>query len=370
MVSKSENEAAFVWETSIAAWDPQPLYRGYAVDELASSSTFLETAFLLMTGDLPNDEQLADWQALLFDGLTLTSSMRGWLQRVPKSAATIDVLQAALARCRLSDSLEPPHNSRAAADAFPRWLGFVAAVIGLRSRLQNEEAIVEPRADLGFAAQVWWLIHGKEPAGWIERTFEQLLIVCAEHGFTSSTWAVRAAAFAQADLSTSLQAGLAVAQGARSSGSATATLNVLSAVKTSGRAGAWVEQMTEKNKPIPGFQHRLYRVGDPRTDWLSPLCREAAERMEKVEREELASAIEQAVWDQRKVLPAVVWPAARLLDYLGIHHDLFGPLFVLSRMAGWAAHDAEQRRNGTAPVIRAHYVGPAPRPLRPIQEPT
>ncbi|MDP1798125.1 MAG: citrate/2-methylcitrate synthase [Planctomycetaceae bacterium] len=370
MASKTETEAAFVWETSIAAWDPQPLFRGYPVDELASSSTFLETAFLLMTGELPTDEQLADWQALLFDGLTLTSSMRGWLQRVPKPAATIDVLQAALARCRLSDSLAPPQNSRAAADAFPRWLGFVAAVIGCRSRLQHENDPIEPRADLGFAAQVWWLIHGKEPASWIERTLEQLLIVCAEHGFTASTWAVRAAAAAQADLSTSLQAGLAVAQGARSSGSATATLNVLSAVKSPERATAWVAQTVAKNKPIPGFQHRLYRVGDPRTDWLSPRCREAAERMDKMEREELATAIEQAVWDQKKILPAVVWPAARLLDYIGIHHDLFGPLFVLSRMAGWAAHDAEQRRVGTAPVIRAHYIGPAPRPVRPIQEPT
>jgi len=369
-VSKSENEAAFVWETSIAAWEPQPLFRGYAVDELASSSTYLETAYLLMTGELPNDEQLADWQALLFDGLSLTSSMRGWLQRVPKPAATIDVLQSALARCRLSDSLEPPHNSRAAADAFPRWLGFVAAVIGTRSRLLHDEEPMEPRADLGFAAQVWYLIHGKEPAAWIERAFERLLIVCAEHGFTASTWAVRAAAAAQADLSTSLQAGLAVAQGARSSGSAVATLNVLSAVRTPDRAHAWVEQMATKHKPIPGFQHRLYRVGDPRTDWLSPLCREAAERNGKLDREDLASAIEQAVWDQRGVLPAVVWPAARLLDYLGIHHDLFGPLFVLSRMAGWAAHDAEQRRNGNAPVIRASYVGPAQRPLRPIQEPT
>lgn len=369
-MNKPEAEAAFVWETSIAAWEPHPLYRGYAVDELALSSTFLETAYLLMTGELPNDEQLADWQALLFDGLTLTSSIRSWLQRVPRTAATIDVVQAALARCRLSDSLEPPENSRAAADAFPRWLGFVAAVIGARSRLLQNEEPMEPRADLGFAAQIGYLIQGKEPAAWIERALERLLIVCAEHGFTASTWAVRAAAAAQADLSTSLQAGLSVAQGARASGSATATLNVLSAVKTPERAKAWVEQMTAKNKSIPGFQHRLYRVGDPRTDWLSPLCREAAERTGKLEREDLASAIEQAVWDQRGVLPAVVWPAARLLDYLGIHHDLFGPLFVLSRMAGWAAHDAEQRRAGHAPVIRAYYTGPAPRPLRPIQEPT
>ncbi len=369
-MSKPDTEAAFVWETSIAAWEPQPLFRGYAVDELAASSTFLETAYLLMTGELPNDEQLADWQALLFDGLTLSSSMRGWLQRVPRPAATIDVLQSALARCRLSDSLVPPENSRAAADAFPRWLGFVAAVIGCRSRLQNDLEQVDPRADLGFAAQIWWLIHGKEPAAWIERALERLLIVCAEHGFTASTWAVRAAAAAQADLSTSLQAGLAVAQGARASGTATATLNVLAAVKTPDRASDWVQQMTAKNKPIPGFQHRLYRVGDPRTDWLSPLCREAAERSGKLDREELASAVEQAVWDQRSILPAVVWPAARLLDYLGIHHDLFGPLFVLSRMAGWAAHDAEQRRIGTAPVIRAKYIGPLPRPLRPIQEPT
>ena len=369
-MNKPETEAAFVWETSIAAWEPHPLYRGYAVDELALSSTFLETAYLLMTGELPNDEQLADWQALLFDGLTLTSSIRSWLQRVPRTAATIDVVQAALARCRLSDSLEPPENSRAAADAFPRWLGFVAAVIGARSRLLQNEEPMEPRADLGFAAQIWYLIQGKEPVGWIERSLERLLIVCAEHGFTASTWAVRAAAAAQADLSTSLQAGLSVAQGARASGSATATLNVLTAVKTPERATAWVEQMTAKHKSIPGFQHRLYRVGDPRTDWLSPLCREAAERMGKLDREDLASAIEQAVWDQRGILPAVVWPAARLLDYLGIHHDLFGPLFVLSRMAGWAAHDAEQRRSGNAPVIRAKYIGPTPRPLRPIQEPT
>jgi citrate synthase len=363
VTGRAESSPPMQWETAIATWDPQPLYRGYPVDELAESRSFLEVAFLLMTGELPNEEQHADWQALLFDGLTLPASVHGWLKRVPEQAATIDVVQAALARCRLGDVVSPPSTTRAAADAFPHWLGFVTGVVTTRSRLIRGEPPVEPRADLTFGAQLWWLMQGREPVRWTDVALERLLVVCAEHGFTGATWAVRAAAANHADLSTSLQAGLAVAQGARAGSAASASLDVLASVRTPDRAVSWVEQMTKKQRLIAGFQHRLYRVGDPRTDWIAPLCKTAAEKTGHRERETLAEAIEQAVWDQRKVLPAVVWPAARLLDYLGVPQDLFGPLFVLSRMAGWAAHDAEQRAATTAPVIRARYLGPEQRPL-------
>jgi len=353
--------ARIVWSTAVSAVEPDLLYRGYRVDDLAESASFLETAFLLISGDLPTSEQWADWQALLLGGLSLTENIAGWIKRVPPVATPMDVLSGGLTRMRLAEG--PPLRATAqdVQDGLPHWLGFVTAVVAGRVRLSHGESPVEPRDDLGFAANLWWLFQSREPSPLIERALETLLILGADHGMTPATIAVRLAAAAGADFPAALQAGVSVAMSRRPVGQAEASLDVLRDVRTADRARSWVGQMAAKEKAIPGFEHRIYRVGDPRADWVAPLCRRAAERTGRMEREELASAIEGAVWDEMQRLPSVIWPAARLLDYFGFDRSTFGPLYVIARMAGWAAHYVEQRESGHMPTTTTQYAGLPPR---------
>lgn len=361
--SAANGDALSTWETAISCWDRDLLYRGYPLEELAESAAFLEVASLLICGELPADEQLADWQALMLDALALPPTIAAWLRRVPADAATHLVLTAALARLPLSDAGDFLAGD-SAAEAFPRWLGFAAAVVAQHACRRQGREPGAARADLGFAANLWWMLHRTEPAPWAERALDVLLVVCAEHGFSPATRAVRMAAANGAGFPAAILAGLAVTSGARHTVVAGATLDVLAAVRTPDRAAGYVRQSAQREREIPGFVHRAYRTGDPRTDLIGPWCRRAAEQLQRVAREDLASAIEQAVWEQRQKLPSLIWPAARLADYLGFEQDLFAPLFVLGRSAGWAAHFAEQLVDAGGTNPRATYSGPPLRHLR------
>lgn len=361
MTVPAPESARIVWSTAVSAVEPDLLYRGYRVDDLAESATFLEAAFLLVSGDLPTSEQWADWQALLIGGLTLPDNIVSWLKRVPAAATPMDVLSGGLTRTRLAEGPPVRGTSQDVQDSLPHWLGFVTAVVAARVRMTRGDLPVEPRDDLGFAGNVWWLFQGREPSPPVEKSLETLLVLGADHGMTPATVAVRLAAASGADFPAALQAGISVAMSRRPVGQAEASLDVLHDVRSADRARVWVGQMAAKEKAIAGFEHRIYRVGDPRADWVAPLCRRAAERTGRLEREELASAIEGAVWDLLQRLPSVIWPAARLLDYLGFDRSTFGPLYVIARMAGWAAHFVEQRESGRSPTTTTQYVGIPPR---------
>lgn len=262
-------------------------------------------------------------------------------------------------RGQLGDDRIVSLSGRDVLDTFPHWLGFIAAVATQQPRVAAGLPILDPRSDLGFAANVLWMLRGREPSPFQEQSLETCLVTTAEHGFTPTTVAVRLVAAGGGDFLAALLAGMSVAQGPLHAGAAAQALDVLSEIRTADRAEAWIRQRLAKEQSIPGFVHRRYRVGDPRAEWLSPLCKRLAELNDKTDREQLAESVEQTVWDQLHLLPAVTWPAARIVDYLGIDRAMFVPLYVLGRMAGWAAHFVEQQQQPVPKPLPTHYVGPA-----------
>lgn len=365
--SATDGPALPPWQTAVSALEPQLLYRGYPAEELAESSHFLESSYLLVTGELPPDEQLADWQALLYDALALPAALTGWLRRVPSDATATDVLLAALAREPLRERTEAPGVQLSLADQFPFWLGRITSLMAARRRIVAGNEPVPPRSDLSFASNLWWMLREEECPAWLERVLDSLLIICAEHGLGPATRTVRLAASTGTEFSSALLAGISVARGPFSAGAAADAVRVLGAVRTAERAGSWVSATLERHGRVPGFRHRAYRVGDPRAESLTAVCRRVAERTERLDREQLAEAVEHAVWDQAQLLPAVAWPVSRMLDNLGLEHDLFVPLYVISRLAGWTGHYAEQLQQ-PASSVRALYVGEALRHHRPSDE--
>jgi len=351
------------WVTAVSAVEPDLLYRGYRVDDLVDRVTFLETAYLLLTGELPTPEQVADWQALMLGGMTLPVNVQSWLKRVPATASLSDVLLGVLGRVRLMD--DPPEflDTRDLQASLPQWLGFLTAVLAARYRLSQGELPLEPHDELGLAGNLGWLLHGRAVKGFAERSLETLLILLAEHGLTPATVSIRMAAVNGSDWPAALLSAAAAALSSQAVRDAQQTLQVLGDVKTADRAASWVQQRLEQELPIPGFGHRIYRVGDPRTDVVASRCRQVAEQQGRIDREDVASAIEQAVWDQHQKLPNVRWPAARLLDYLRMEESLFGPLFLISRLAGWAAHYQEQCSSPGDITAASQYIGPEQRAL-------
>lgn len=362
----SDSPNAFA-QTAITATEPDLLYRGYRVDELTERMSFVETAYLLSMGELPNREQLADWQAMILGGLKLTDRWVAWLSRVVATAQPLDTLSAAYTRVRLKEGAGPLRLP-VMSDGLPRWLGFTAAISAAHHRLNQGRQPLEPRDDLGFVGNLWWIHHGRSPTPMIEKALEALFIAGADHGLTPTTLAVRMAAAARADYLASLQTGILLTMSAHPVGQALSIEQLLNAGHAPDEIDEMVATYLSRKQNVPGFEHRIYRVGDPRTEMLSPWCERLSREAETRNYEPLAQAIEGAVWDRQQRLPNVIWPAVRLLSYTGFDFRHYGPLFVLSRMAGWTAHYVEQAQRDGPLTATTQYTGPAARQLPPAND--
>jgi citrate synthase len=143
-------------------------------------------------------------------------------------------------------------------------------------------------------------------------------------------------------------------------------MEVLKEVGTAERAEGWIRDALANKRRIMGFGHRVYKTGDPRAVYLRTLCRELAAETGNQNMEAMADTIERIVGSEKKLPPNLDWPSARLYHYMGLDVDLYTPLFVVSRVTGWAAHVIEQLDNNRLIRPRANYTGPEPRKWAPL----
>ncbi|HEV3023075.1 MAG TPA: citrate/2-methylcitrate synthase, partial [Pirellulales bacterium] len=145
-------------------------------------------------------------------------------------------------------------------------------------------------------------------------------------------------------------------------------LEVLQEVGTADKAEDWIRAALAAKRRIMGFGHRVYKTGDPRATYLKTLCGELAKETGHDDMERMAEVIETVVRTEKKLPPNLDWPSARLYHYLDLSVELFTPLFVVSRVAGWSAHVIEQLDNNRLIRPRSRYTGPGPRKWLPVEQ--
>ena len=354
--------------TSIASLDGGLRYRGYSIEELVEHSNFLEVASLIVHGDLPSHEQLADMQAVLSEAAVLEPDLLAWIERIPLNAPAIDVLRTAVNLIALADAYDDESHPAAVWDLLQRLLAQLPLVIAARNRIAHGLELLESRDDLSYAGNLLWLLTGREPTPTAERACNAFLILSAEHEFAPSTYVARIVASTRSDFHSAIIGGLCAIKGIWHGGPGRQIIDILDAVGRPEAAPAIVHAVLQQYERLPGFWHRVYRTSDPRAELLTPFCHELAGEHIRPSLEEVASAIEAAVWDEQQILPSLDWPAARLLHYLGLDADLFVPLFVISRMVGWAAHYIEQQRSPQPIRPRGTYAGPSGREFENLDE--
>ncbi|MBM4075319.1 MAG: citrate synthase, partial [Planctomycetes bacterium] len=201
-----------------------------------------------------------------------------------------------------------------------------------------------------------------------ERACNAFLILSAEHEFSPSTFAARIVASTRSDFHSAVIAGLCAVKGVWHGGPGRQVLDILDAVGEAQAASAIVSVVLDQYERMPGFWHRVYRTSDPRAELLTEYCRELSAETNHAKMEDVAAAIEAAVWEKQQILPCLDWPAARLLHYLGLDGDLLVSTFAISRMVGWAAHFIEQHESPHLIRPRATYVGVPRRSYQSIEE--
>lgn len=355
-------------ETSISCIDGGLSYRGYAIDELVEQSSFLETTYLIVKGDLPSQEQLADMHSVMSEAAVLDDDVVLWIERLPLNVPSIDVLRTAVSLLALSDAYEEEMSGNDVWETLQRLLAQFPLMIAARHGIVRGLDPVNFREDLSYAGNLLWSLTNREPTPLAERAFDAFLILSAEHELTPSTYAARIVGSTRSDFLSAVIAGICTIKGIWHGGPGRQAIDILEAVEVPGAAASIVHAVLKQYERLPGFWHRVYQTSDPRSELLRPLCREVAAEVGMLPMEEVASAIEAAVWDEQQILPSFDWPATRLLHYLGLDSDLFVPLFVVSRAVGWAAHFIEQQQTPQPIRLRANYIGPATRQFLPLSE--
>ncbi|MBI3866276.1 MAG: citrate synthase [Planctomycetia bacterium] len=361
-------EGVIAGETAISTITGGLEYRGYGITDLAEQSTFPEVAYLLLHDDLPNEEQLADFKAILDESAEVDGAIIDLLRAIPLHVGAMDVLRTGISALGHFDPQVDENTTSANIAKTIRLLAQIPILIAARHRLRQGLSLVLPDPGLSFAANLLFLITGKAPTPVQERAMDVSLILYAEHEFNASTFTARVVTSTQSDLYSAIVAAVGALKGPLHGGANERVLEVLEEVASPGNAERWVRQALASKRKIMGFGHRVYKDGDPRAVILRNYCIELARKAGDDSLERIADTLERVVREEKRLPPNLDWPSARLYKYLGLEVDLYTPLFVASRVVGWAAHVIEQTENNRLIRPRSKYTGPATRAYVPLDE--
>lgn len=348
-------------ETAVACVDQgKLLYRGYPIEELADKTTFEEVAHLLLCGELPTGGQLDSLKAKLEQYRPLAPELLDALRRIPKETPMMDVLRSMVSYAGHFDPTEGDDPDALRERSF--WLmAQIAAIIAARFRLINGQEPMEPKPGLSHAAQILYQSHGEVPDALAERLIDLTLVLYAEHDFNASTFTARVICSTLSDLVSSITGAIGALKGPLHGGANEAAMEMLQRFKTPEEAAAWLEEAFARKEKVMGFGHRVYQNGDHRARILESELRKLAEQKGQQNWMAIYDAIKEPMINKKKIFPNVDYPCGLTYYLLDLPLDLYTPLFVASRITGWAAHFIEQSMDNRLYRPLSIYIGPAER---------
>ncbi len=367
-----------VAESGVSTIDGQQgvlAYRGIDIEELAEKSSYEETAFLLIYGELPTVDELAKFDADLRYHRTIKFSIRDMMKCFPESAHPMDALQACVAVLGMYYPMETGLNQHLnedqIRDVYVRLIAKLPTIVAAHSRMRKGDDPIPPRKDLSHAANFLYMLTGNEPSPLAERIMDVALIVHAEHTMNASTFSTMVVASSQADPYSSISAAVGSLSGALHGGANEDVLHMLDEIGTLENAEAYLQDKLKNKKKIAGLGHRIYKTKDPRATLLQKLYVDLAKEMGEDPTYEIARYIEQfskETLGKKGVCPNVDFYSGIVYRKLGIETDLFTPIFAVSRVAGWLAHWREQLSDGRIYRPMQIYNGQSNQAYVPIAE--
>lgn len=333
-------------------------YRGYNIHVLAECASFEEVVYLLWNGYLPTRKDLSAFQAGLVEQRCLPEGVREFLASVPL-APPMDVMRTAVSMLAQYDpesaSQTPEANRR---KAF-RLMAKTATLVADFERLRHGGRVVNPRDDLGYAANFLYTLTGTLPLPEAVRALDVALILHADHEFNASTFAARVCAATLSDLYAAATAGLATLKGPLHGGANEQVIRLLLKLKSPDEGEAYVKDAFARKEKMPGFGHRVYRIEDPRATHLRALADQLTRASGHQKLFETSRRIEATVKSLKPIYPNVDFYSATAYYAMGIPVDMYTPIFGISRMSGYIAHVLEQYSNNRLIRPRADYKGNA-----------
>ena len=334
-------------------------YRGYSIEDLAEHARFEEVAYLLTYGELPPSAQFEDYTTRLQNSRGLPQALRDVLERIPKDAHPMDVLRTG---CAMLGTLEPEGDFDQQHRVADRLLAVFPSIICYWYRFSHDGVRIDTETDdASIAGHFLHLLHGKKPADLHEQAMNGSLILYAEHEYNASTFTCRICASTLSDFYSAVTGGIGTLRGPLHGGANEAAMALIEQFQTPEEAREAVLEMLAKKVLIMGFGHAVYRESDPRNAIIKDWSRKLSEAAGDTKLYDVSAEIEAVMKEEKNLFANLDFFSASAYHIMGIPTSLFTPIFVISRITGWAAHIMEQRANNVLIRPNADYEGPGNR---------
>ncbi len=342
-------------------------YRGYAVQDLAENCRFEEVVYLLWHGELPSRRQLAAFERAERAERKLTPRLKRVIGEFPHRAHPMDTVRTAVSFMALEDPETADNSEQATRNKALRLLAKTPTAIALDYRNRHGKRASNPREDLTFAENFFHMCFGKVPAKEVVKAFDVSLILYAEHGFNASTFTARTVTSTQADIHGAVTAAIAALKGPLHGGANEAVMHMLKEIGKPERARAWLAERFDHRALVMGFGHRVYRNGDSRVPTMTRYMEKMADVTGEHKWIEIERILAAEMLEKKNIHPNLDFPAGPAYYMMGFDIPMFTPIFVASRISGWAAHVFEQAADNRLIRPLSVYNGVAQRDVPDIK---
>jgi citrate synthase len=345
------------------------LYRGYSIHDLAERSTFEETCYLLMYGELPSADQLAQFDAALKAARALPPAIYDVIRAV-RHAHPMDVLRTAASALAAFDPDVDDNSPDATLRKGVRLTSQVPMIIAAHEHIRNGREPLPPDPGLGHAADFLRMLKGAPASGDAARLMDIDMILHAEHGSNASAFTARVVAGTDANLHAAVTAAIAALSGPAHGGAAENVMRMAQEIGDPANAAEYVKRKRANKEAVMGFGHRVYRAEDPRARHMRAGVEQLSHAMGEPKWYQILAALVDAMkpYARHGVNVNVDFYAGVVYFLNGIAEDLFVPIFAAGRVPGWTVQVVEQLANNILIRPLTLYNGPAARPYVPIEK--
>ena len=333
-------------------------YRGYAVQDLCEKCNFEEVAYLVLNGDLPKKKELKKFKKQLEENRNITINLREIVKHMPKKSHPMDVARTIVSVLGLEDKEtndnSPEANMRKTIRIFAKTPTAIAAFF----RARKGKNVIPPKKNLTFSENFFYMCFGKVPGKEMIKAFDVSLILYAEHSFNVSTFTARTITSSLSDIHGAITGAIASLKGPLHGGANEEVMHMMDKIRKPENALKWINKTLDKKEVVMGFGHRVYKKGDSRVPTMEKYFKKVSKIKSDKKFVKIYDIVKKVMIERKNIYPNVDYPTGPTYHLMGFDTDFFTPIFVISRISGWAAHIMEQHSANKLIRPLSKYSGP------------